>query len=43
MTQPGVYYLLRPPFADVVALCADIAEGPGSRRERIRGAPGGTT
>lgn len=30
MTQPGVYYLLRAPFVDVVALYSNIAEGPGS-------------
>lgn len=30
MTQPGVYYLLRAPFVDVVALYSNIAEGPGN-------------
>lgn len=30
MTQPGVYYLLRAPFVDIVALYSNIAEGPGS-------------
>jgi hypothetical protein len=39
MTQPGVYYLLRAPFLDIVALYSNIAEGPGS----IIGANGDTT
>ncbi len=30
MTLPGVYYLLRAPFVDVVALYSNIAEGPGN-------------
>ena len=30
MTQPGVYYRLTTPFADIVALYSNIAEGPGS-------------
>lgn len=30
LTLPGVYYLLRAPFLDVVALYSNIAEGPGS-------------
>jgi Calcineurin-like phosphoesterase len=30
MTQPGVYYLIRAPFVDIVALYSNIAEGPGS-------------
>src|SRR5919204_1477038 len=30
VTLPGVYYLLRAPFLDVVALYSNIAEGPGS-------------
>jgi Calcineurin-like phosphoesterase len=29
MTQPGVYYLLRAPFVDVVCMYSNIAEGPG--------------
>jgi hypothetical protein len=28
--QPGVYYLLRAPFLDIVCLYSNIAEGPGS-------------
>ena len=38
MMQPGVYYLLRCPFVDIVALYSNIAEGPGS----IIGADGDT-
>ena len=30
VTQPGVYYLLRAPFVDVVCMYSNIAEGPGS-------------
>jgi hypothetical protein len=30
MTQPGVYYRLSTPFADIVCLYSNIAEGPGS-------------
>jgi hypothetical protein len=30
LTLPGVYYLLRAPFIDIVALYSNIAEGPGS-------------
>ena len=30
MTQPGVYYLVDCPFADIVCLYSNIAEGPGS-------------
>lgn len=28
--QPGVYYLLRAPFLDIVCLYSNVAEGPGS-------------
>lgn len=38
LTLPGVYYLLRAPFVDVVALYSNIAEGPGN----IIGASGDT-
>ncbi len=29
MTQPGVYFLLRAPFVDIVCMYSNIAEGPG--------------
>jgi hypothetical protein len=30
MTQPGVYWLLSAPFANIIGLYSNIAEGPGS-------------
>jgi len=36
MTQPGVYWLLKAPFVNIVGLYSNIAEGPGD----LRGANG---
>jgi hypothetical protein len=36
MTQPGIYWLLKAPFVNVVGLYSNIAEGPGD----LRGAKG---
>jgi predicted phosphodiesterase len=38
MTQPGVYWMLDAPFADVIGLYSNIAEGPGN----LEGANGDT-